>query len=134
MRWFKDLSIFAKLMTGFGLLGAILAATGWLGIRHLDTAQANTEAVYKNELVPLVALGDIQDDLQRLRQDTYRMFGSSTPAEVRAIVDHARQLDRDLVERSDRYLLTIVSEAERVPFQRFQESMRRYRTHREENH
>src|SRR5260370_28030493 len=110
MRWFKDLSIFTKLMTVFGLLGVILAATGWLGRRHLGASQANTEAVYRNQLVPLVALSEIQDDLQRIRQDSYHMFAPVPADEARGVIEHARRLDRDLVERGDKYLPSIGTE------------------------
>jgi hypothetical protein len=92
MRWFRDLSTFVKLMTGFGLLGLITAATGWLAIHQLGALQGNADRLYQDQLTALVALSDIQDDIQRLRQDSYMMFAPLEPARVRSISEQTRLL------------------------------------------
>ena len=132
MRWFKDLNTFIKLMGAFGILGIILGAVGWLAVSQLGTMQANTEAVYKKQLLPLVALSEIQDDVQRIRQDSYKMFAPLEPKEIQEVVEQARVFDRNLVERLDRFTPLISSDEERTRFRKFQEAAAEYRRHREE--
>jgi methyl-accepting chemotaxis protein len=133
MQWFTNLNTFAKLMIGFGLLGLILGTVGWLGVSQLGTLQESTDQVYKSQRVALVALSEIQDDLQRIRQDSYKMFTPISAEEARAVVEQARSLDRDLIERIDKYMQATNSEAERASFTRFREAGARYRAHREEH-
>src|SRR6185369_7212412 len=109
MRWFHNLSAFAKLMGAFGLLGVLLAVVGWLAIDQLGTLQANADELYKHQLLPLVALSDIQDDVQRIRQHTYRMFATTDVKVIRDNVETSRELDRDLVERNKAYLALTTS-------------------------
>ena len=132
MRWFKDLNAFVKLMSAFAVLGLILVAVGWLGISQLGAMQANTGRVYNEQLLPLVALSDMQNDVQRIRQDSYKMFTPIEPKEAAEVVESARALDQDLVERMDRFAGLVGSEEERSSFGRFREATAEYRRHREE--
>jgi methyl-accepting chemotaxis protein len=131
MQWFHNLSTFAKLIAAFGLLGVILLAVGWLAVNQLGTLQTNTNDVYKNGLLPLVALSDIQDDVQRRRQDTYRLFATSDQKELKDIIEAARALDHDVLERNDRYLALVASEEDRATFIRFQDALGDWRRDRE---
>jgi methyl-accepting chemotaxis protein len=132
MQWFQNLSTFAKLIGAFGLLGLILLTVGGLAVRQLATVQTTTNQVYTQGLLPLVALSDIQDDVQRLRQDTYRMVAASDLKELREIVEAARALDDDVVERNNRYLALVVSDEDRTTFVHFQDAMAAWRRDREE--
>jgi hypothetical protein len=77
MQWLNNLSTSTKLIGAIRLLGVIILAVGWLAFSQLGTLHTNTNEVYKNGLLPLVALSDIQDDVQRLRQDPYRLSTTS---------------------------------------------------------
>jgi methyl-accepting chemotaxis protein len=129
--WFKNLPTFAKLMVAFGLLSLIMAALGWMAISHLETMQANTENISQKQLVPLTVLSEIENDLQRIRQDTYKMFTPIKPAEVKNLVKKARKLDRDLVATCDKFASTIQTEKVRAEFNRFREEMSKYQEFRE---
>jgi methyl-accepting chemotaxis protein len=132
MRWFSNLSTFAKLIGAFGLLGLILLSVACLAVIQLDKLQTNTNEVYKNGLLPLVALSDLQDDVQRLRQDTYRLFATVDRKEITEIIEAARALDRDVAERNTRYLAGVTNEQDRATFAKFQEAMTEWRHDREE--
>jgi methyl-accepting chemotaxis protein len=132
MQWLYNLSTSTKLIGAIGLLGVIILAVGWLAFSELGTLHRNTDEVYKSGLLPLVALSDIQDDVQRLRQDTYRLSTTSDPKELREIIESARSLDRDLLERNKRYLAQIMSEEDRTSFMRFEEALADWRRDREE--
>src|SRR5262245_19313695 len=130
-RWFKNISIFAKLMVGFGLLAVIIGVLGWLAITDLGTMHRSTGSIYHDQLLPLIALAEIDNDVQRIRQASYRMFTPLPPGEDKAIVEQARERDKDVIEHSERFLATLVFEQERTAFKQFQEAMRQLRRHRE---
>jgi methyl-accepting chemotaxis protein len=132
MQWLNKLNTSTKLIGAFGLLGLILIAVTVLAISHLSTLQSTTSDVYKNGLLPLVALSDIQDDVQRLRQHSYQLFATSDQKELRDIIEAARSLDNDLVRRDDRYLEQLISEEDRAAFTHFQEALARWRRDRED--
>jgi methyl-accepting chemotaxis protein len=132
MQWLYNLSTSTKLLGAIGLLGVIILAVGWLAVSQLGILHTNTNEVYKNGLLPLVALSDIQDDVQRLRQDTYRLSTTSDPKELSEIIDAARALDRDLLERNKQYLAQVMNEADRTAFVRYQEALADWRRDREE--
>ena len=129
--WFKNVSIFAKLMVSFGLLAVIIGALGGRAISRLGTMQSGTESIYQDDLLPLIALAEIENDLQRIRQRSYKMFTPLQPGEENAVVEAARELDQDLIERSERFLSTIESAPERAAFKQFQDDMKKYQKHRE---
>ncbi len=132
MRWFNNISAFVKLMGAFGVLSLILAAVGALAVRQLGAVQASTDEIYKKHLLSLVMLNDIQDDVQRIRQYSYRMFVTADAGEAREDIETARSLDRSLVERLDRFQGQIADEEERLSFTRLREAAAEYRRHREE--
>ena len=131
MQWFQKLNTFAKLMIAFGILGLVLTVAGGLAVTQLGTMQANTDGIYKDQLLPLVTLSDIQDDVQRIRQDTFHMLAASDTNEVRRLIESARALDQDIVERINHYFAQITGEEERATLARFQEAAAEYKRDRE---
>jgi methyl-accepting chemotaxis protein len=130
MQRLSNLSTFTKLIGAIGMLGLILLAVGGLAIGQMAALRRNANEVYNQGLLPLVALSDIQDDVQRLRQDTYQLFTTLDQKELRGIVEAARALDRDVAQRNERYLAQITSEEDRTTFIRFQEAMADWRRDR----
>jgi methyl-accepting chemotaxis protein/chemotaxis signal transduction protein len=104
-----------------------------LAVHQLGTLQGNAHRIYQDQLLPLVALSDIQDDIQRIRQDAYKMFTPLDPKEVREVVEQARALDRSLIERTEQFQSRLSSEEEKAGFARLRAAAEAYRRHREDN-
>jgi uncharacterized protein YoxC len=132
MHWFYNLGTSARMIGAIGLLGLILLAVGLLAMNQFGILEANANEVYSKGLLPLVALSDIQDDVQRLRQDTYRLSTTSDQKELREVVEAARALDRNVAERNKQYLDKFASEDDRATFIRFQEALADWRRDRED--
>jgi methyl-accepting chemotaxis protein len=133
MKWFVNLSTFVKMMIGFGILGLITAGIGWYGVSQLGHLNEKIGAIYKRQLNRVATLSFVQDDLQRIRLDTVKLFGPLSPDEIKASIDHALTLDRSLIELLERFQGTLVSEEERAIFVQFKEKLVRYQQHRESN-
>ncbi len=129
--WFRDRSAFAKLMIAFGLISAIVAFRGWVAVHQFGVMHASVQDIYEQQLVPLNVLSDVDNSLQRVRQDTYKMISPFKPEEVRGIVEHARQLDQQLILDSDKFATSLTSLEDRALFTRFREEMKKYQDLRE---
>jgi len=103
-------------MLGFGILAALIAGLGWLSITRLGAIQADTENIYTRQLVPLKALGEIQNDLQRVHQGTHQMFSEIKKEKAENTVANARKQDQKVLERSEEFATTIYSEEVRSSF------------------
>jgi len=130
MQWFYNLGTSAKMIGAIALLGLILLTVGFVAVAELGILETNTNEVYKNGLLPLVALSDIQDDVQRIRQHTYRLSTTSDQKELREVIEAARVLDRSVAERNKQYLDQFASDDDRVTFVRFQEALADWRRDR----
>ncbi len=131
MKWFVDLSTFVKMMVGFGILGLITTGIGCYSISQMSTLNDRIGVIYNRQLAPLAALSYVQDDLQRIRQDTLKLFGPSGPEETKLFVEHAQGLDKSLLEQVERFPAAAADE--RSALDRFKDTYARYRQHRESN-
>jgi methyl-accepting chemotaxis protein len=131
--WIKNLNIFAKLMSLFGFFGLMLIALGWFAIDRVDSVQKNAENIYNDEVLALIGLSEIESDLHRIRQKSYRLFTPISDEEVEKTVKEAEALDEDIVRRSEKLEPMMETEEEKSSFKTFREKMAAYRKHREDN-
>ncbi len=132
MNWFIHLSTFKKMMVGFGLLGLITAGVGWYGVSQLDLLSVEIGTVYKNQLAPLAALSEIQDDLQHLSQDSYKMFAPIEEDTAKETMKEIGELDARLLERVRNLKPALVSADEKASLERFFAALEKYQQNRKE--
>ena len=60
MKWFKNLNTMPKLMLSFGLLLAITAGIGYLGISRLQEINQQVETIYARDLLGLAEAKDLE--------------------------------------------------------------------------
>jgi methyl-accepting chemotaxis protein len=132
MSWFMNRGITTKLMLGFGLVSALLAAISWKAIVTMGELNANTENMYEVQMAPTFDLASIRVLLGTIRRHSFSMLVLTDPAAIRADVDEVRALDRQLVEEAERFRPTIRSEKVTAEFNKFMDAYRNYRQHRED--
>jgi methyl-accepting chemotaxis protein len=132
MSWFKNLGIMAKLMLGFALVSAILAAVSWKAIASMGDLNANTEDIYDVQMVPTLDLANVRVLLATIRRYSFFMLVQTDRDAIRAEVEKVRELDRQLVEEADKFKTAIRSEKVMAEFNKFMDAYRQYRQHREE--
>ncbi len=76
MKWFINLSTFAKMMVGFGVLGLITAGIGGYGVTKLEDLNSSIVSEYQNQLSPLATVNTVQEYLQHTHQDSIRLVSS----------------------------------------------------------
>lgn len=67
MKWFYDLKIATKLLSGFILIALIAGAIGWIGITNIRKIDARSAEMYERITIPVSQLGSISTDFQRVR-------------------------------------------------------------------
>jgi methyl-accepting chemotaxis protein len=63
MTWFKNLRTAAKLMTGFGLMAAVLTGVGWWGLRGMGEINDRLTTLYERDMIGLSAVKEANINL-----------------------------------------------------------------------
>ena len=129
MKWFVNLSTFAKMMIGFGVLSLITAGIGWYGVNQLGSLNDGLGKIYRRQLDPMDYLRKIRDDLQRLRQDTVALVTLPQGDQKIASLELTRKLEMDLNERIDRFKGKKLSEKEVAAYDLLKDSWKHYMEH-----
>ncbi len=67
MKWFNNLKIAAKLLTGFILVALVAGVVGVIGVVNLNNIENNDTKLYVNATVPISQMADISNSFQRIR-------------------------------------------------------------------
>jgi methyl-accepting chemotaxis protein len=132
MSWFMNLGITTKLMLGFAVVSALLAAISWMAITSMGELNSNTENIYEVQLAPAVDLANVRVLLATIRRHSFSMLVLTDKDAIRADVEEVRGLDRRLVGEAEGFKAKIESEKVRTEFNKFMDAYQYYRQHREE--
>ncbi len=67
MKWFYNMKVSTKLLSGFVLVAMIAGTIGWIGVRNLRFIAANNMIMYTDMLVPIGDLSRVSTAFQRVR-------------------------------------------------------------------
>ena len=67
MKWFNDLKIAVKLLSGFVLVALIAGVVGIIAIINLNNIEENETKLYQNVTIPISQLSEISTAFQRIR-------------------------------------------------------------------
>lgn len=85
MKWFRNLSVKAKLMSSFGLLLAVTSAIGYQGIRVALALNGRIETMYSRDVAGLVAVKDVEVDKALIaRCSRNAILATGKPEEIAA--------------------------------------------------
>ena len=73
-KWFLDMKIGAKLISGFIIVAIIAGVVGIVGVTSLKTAAKSDTELYENMTVPISHLGEIATSFQRIRVNVRDMI------------------------------------------------------------
>ena len=90
LRFFKNTSIFAKLLLFFMLLGAVLLAQGILSVQRMEQFSDAYRALYEDEFLPIQYLHDQVEKFNETRTLLFRHIYSYDEAEF---TDYEKQID-----------------------------------------
>ena len=103
MKWFMDMKISAKLITGFIMVAIIAATVGVVGIVNIRAMENSDRELYETITVPISELGDISTQFQRSRVNARDMILTSNPLMVKEQSDKITQRQADIAKVLEAY-------------------------------
>ena len=81
MKWFSDMKVSAKIITGFLVLSVITAVIGVIGIRNMHTIDGRADAMYREEMLGLSYMKQANIDLLYIARAEKNFLLSATKEE-----------------------------------------------------
>ncbi|MBV4546844.1 methyl-accepting chemotaxis protein [Pseudomonas triticicola] len=122
----RSLNIAPRAGLGFGLLALIVFALGAFALLQMSNMRAQSDEVDNNWLPSVMAVGEMSQDMLRLRALTMRLLLNRDPKALEQNVAKLDELRSGLSEAQQRYDGLIVLPEERVLFERFKGAEHKY--------
>ncbi|WP_085813328.1 MCP four helix bundle domain-containing protein, partial [Geoanaerobacter pelophilus] len=126
MKWFHNLKLGAKLMTGFVAVALIAAVIGFIGITKLRSIDEADTKLYQKITIPISQLQDISTSFQRIRINIRDMVAATDAAERKSYGDRIVQLREVINKNTAEFEKTIMTEDGRKLFAEFKRASSAY--------
>jgi methyl-accepting chemotaxis protein len=120
MKWFYDLKISTKLLASFGLVAAIAALIGYVGISNLNEISAADKKMYENMTVPIAVLDDIAVSFQQIRVSYRDAILARNVTEQQKYAAALKGFEQVLQKTSAEFEKTIIAQEIKDAFKTFQ--------------
>lgn len=122
----RSLNIAPRASLGFGLLALMVFCLGVFALLQMSNMRAQSDQVDDNWLPSVMAVGDMSQDMLRLRALTMRLLINRDPQAQAQNVSKINELKSVLDQAQQRYDKLIVLPEERALFDRFKTAERKY--------
>lgn len=122
----RSLNIAPRAGLGFGLLALMVFALGAFALLQMSNMRAQSDEVDNNWLPSVMAVGEMSQDMLRLRALTMRLLLNRDPKALEQNIAKLDELRSGLSEAQQRYDGLIVLPEERVLFERFKSTEHKY--------
>jgi methyl-accepting chemotaxis protein len=119
MNWFYNMTLKAKLMTGFITVAVIASLIGLIGIKEIRKINSADTTLYEKAAVPMGELADFAIAFQQIKVNVREILMASSVEEKRRYVERIKELRVSLNEKADAFEKTIISEEGRRLFDDF---------------
>ena len=122
----RSLNIAPRAGLGFGLLALMVLGLGAFALLQMSNMRAQSDQVDNNWLPSVMAVGEMSQDMLRLRALTMRLLINRDPQALAQNVSKLNELKGVLDDAQQRYDALIVLPQERSLFDRFKASEQKY--------
>ncbi|RRV23946.1 methyl-accepting chemotaxis protein [Pseudomonas sp. o96-267] len=116
---FRSISIAPRAAIGFGLIALLVLVLGGFSLLQMSSMHDRSTEVDDNWIPSINTLGDVSQDILRLRSATLRMLLSEDATQLRESTTQAQTLLDDLAQMQQRYEGLISSTEERAHYDDF---------------
>ena len=113
MKWFYNLKISAKLLSGFILVAAIAAIVGWFGISNIKEINNEGITLYEKATVPITDLDNISNAFLNVRVNARDLIYASTQAEKVKFSTKIDELFSEISTGLSEYEKTLMSDEDK---------------------
>ena len=128
----RNLNIAPRAGLGFGLLALMVFGLGAFALMQMSNMREQSDEVDNNWLPSVMAVGEINQDLLRVRALTMRLLINRDPQALASNESKLNDVKRNLGAAQKRYEALIVLPRERELFDRFQAKEKNYLQHQGE--
>ena len=122
----RRLNIAPRAGLGFGLLALMVFGLGMFALMQMSNMRQQSDEVDNNWLPSVMSVGEMNQDLLRLRALTMRLLVNRDPQALAQNESKLNDIKRGLDNAQDRYAALIVLPEERLLFERFKLIERQY--------
>ncbi|MGF6109683.1 methyl-accepting chemotaxis protein [Pseudomonas frederiksbergensis] len=122
----RSLNIAPRASLGFGLLALMVFGLGAFALQQMSNMRAQSDQVDNNWLPSVMAVGEMSQDMLRLRALTMRLLINRDPLALAQNVGKLNELKGVLGDAQQRYNALIVLPEERSLFDRFKAAEQQY--------
>ncbi|SDS18507.1 methyl-accepting chemotaxis protein [Pseudomonas prosekii] len=122
----RSLNIAPRASIGFGLLALMVFGLGAFALLQMSNMRAQSDQVDNNWLPSVIAVGEMSQDMLRLRALTMRLLINRDPQALEQNVGKLNELKSSLGQAQQRYDALIALPEERALFDRFKASEQKY--------
>jgi methyl-accepting chemotaxis protein len=126
MKWFLNLSLTSKLLSGFGACLALTAVLGIVAWRGNVTISRQVDALGKSTIAGMVALDNVNGSLRQLRIFQYRLVGLEDSAIRKKILGKVDATTEKLTSSLKKYGEVVSTAEEREAHQKMTEYLDQY--------
>jgi len=116
MKWYMNMKISSKLLSGFIIVAIIAAVVGIVGIVSLKSIEKSDTELYKNQLVSITQLADINKNFQMIRVGVRDVIIETNAEKMQAIADSMNTKKTEMAKISTEYEKTILTDKMAVLF------------------
>jgi methyl-accepting chemotaxis protein len=124
MKWYYDLKIGTKLLSGFVLVALIAGVIGYVGITSLKNLTASGDVLYAKNTVPLGDIGVLSTAFQRQRTNVLEFIIAKNEAGREDLRKKITARTADIADRSVEFEKSIVSDEVRSTFSTFTQAQK----------
>jgi methyl-accepting chemotaxis protein len=122
MKWFYNLKISAKLLSGFVLVAVIAAIVGWFGITEMKNIDADDTQLYETATVPLGQLEKIAVAFQKSRINMRDVVMATDVAVINENAKNIDEMNSIIADQLKGYEKTLITEDDKRVYGEFQSS------------
>jgi methyl-accepting chemotaxis protein len=125
----RSLNIAPRAGLGFGLLALMVFGLGAFALLQMSNMRAQSDEVDNNWLPSVMSVGEMNQDLLRVRALTLRLLVNRSPQALAQNESKLNEIKRGMTVAQERYNALIVLPEERVLFDRYKAAEKRYLEH-----
>ncbi len=127
MKWFLNMKISVKLLSGFILVALLAGTIGLIGVVNIKTIDASDTELYENMTVPIMLMAEISTAFQRSRVNLRDMIIANDQKTIQDYITRIADRRAEIDKAAKDFEVLIISQKMKDEFKIFTESRAAYR-------
>ncbi|WP_303868431.1 methyl-accepting chemotaxis protein [Acetobacterium wieringae] len=122
MKWFYDMKIRTKLLSGFMVVALIVGIIGYVGIKNILELDHSSTVLYEKITIPVEESGSMSTAFQRMRVNIRDMIAANDAQSIQDFTNRIAERQRDIDEIAKDFEQTLITDEMKTAFVEFNEA------------